>query len=77
MVRDRYQALNRGERWGCGLAALVGIPTLFVLFSVAALGDCSSECSWGQDPFFNVLLPFVAITGLIFLAVRWAVNRGR
>lgn len=76
MGADRYEALNRGEKWGCGLAALVGLAALFILFGVAALGDCPSECSWGKDPLLNVLLPFGAITALVFFVVRWAINRG-
>jgi hypothetical protein len=77
MAGSKYEALNQGEKWGCGLAGLVGIPTLFILFGLAALGHCASECGWGNHPFFNVLLPFVAVTASVFFAVRWAINRRR
>ena len=75
MGADDYEGLDRGEKWGCGVAALVGFPTFFILYSLAALGHCEPECTWGKDPLLNVVLPSAAVTVLAFLLVRWAVNR--
>ena len=75
MAAGRYEGLSRADRLGCGVAGLVGIPILFLLFGLAALGDCASDCNWGKDPVLNVLLPFVAITAAVFFAVRWLVRR--
>ena len=75
MGADGYEPLGRSEKRGCAVAGLVGLASLFILFGVAALGDCPSDCSWGKDPLLNVLLPFGVITASVFFLVRWAVNR--
>jgi hypothetical protein len=41
MSRKNYEGLNAGERWGCGVSALLGVACFIFLLSLDALGDCA------------------------------------
>jgi hypothetical protein len=66
-----------GSKWGCAVAALLGVPLFFFLMLVEALGDCvpDTECKKGFLVF--ALVPTVVVSGALFLVVRAIVNRIR
>jgi hypothetical protein len=77
MPDQKYEALDAGERWGCGVAGLVGAASLVFLLSLDALGDCAPDSGCSKGFWTNVLLPTVAITAIAFFMVRALVNNDR
>ncbi len=74
MTDERYDGLSLGERWGCGISALLGSAAFIFLMALDALGDCAPDTGCTKGFLTNVLLPSLAITAIAFFGVRWAVN---
>ena len=66
-----------GGKWGCALASLVGIPLLFCLTLVNALGDCVPDTACHDGFWTMVVLPTALFAGIVGLSVRWFVDRKR
>ncbi len=66
-----------GGKWGCALAAFVGVPIFSVLLIADALGDCAPDVPCRKGFWTYVALPSSAIALAVGLAVRWLVNRWR
>lgn len=50
MMDEGYQGGGTpGGKWGCGLAALVGVPLLGFVILLSALGDCVPDAPCHQD----------------------------
>jgi hypothetical protein len=77
MSDNGYQGPGRGERWGCAIAAVIGIPAFIFLLLLDALGDCAPDTACSKGFLTNVLLPSVAVPLGTFLIVRGAFNNGR
>lgn len=66
-----------GGKWGCAIAALVGLPVLGVLMLVAALGDCAPGAACRNGFWTMVVLPTLLVVVPVGFGVRWLVNRLR
>lgn len=77
MPEGSYKGLAGGEKWGCGVAALIGVPLFLFLLAVDAVGDCAPDSGCTKGFWTNVLLPSAIIATLVFFGVRWAIGRAR
>jgi hypothetical protein len=76
MSDGRYKGGGtRGGRWGCGLAALFGIPVFMFATLVASLGDCMPDVECHPGFWLEVALPTFVVAAPIGFGVRWLVNR--
>lgn len=75
MPDGRYNGLSRGMKWGCALALLVGASSFLFLSLLDALGDCAPDTDCRKGLLSHVLLPSIAISIIVFLAVSWLLDR--
>lgn len=78
MGDSKYQGgTTAGSKWGCAVAAVIGVPLFCFLTLVDALGDCipDSDCKKGFLPF--VVAPTVVVAAVLFFVVRLIVNKIR
>lgn len=69
-----------GGKWGCGLAAFVGLPLLGFVILLSALGDCvpGDPCHHGLDwPLIGAALGIAALVGFGSRAAINAIIRRR
>lgn len=64
-----------GGKWGCGLAALFGLPVLFFLVLLDSLGDCVPDVQCHKGFWLWVVLPTMLVAAPVGFGVRWLVNR--
>ena len=72
----RYQGLAKSDKWGCLVAALVGVPLFVLLLGMDALGDCAPDTSCRKGFLLMVLVPSLLVTLLVFAAARALARRG-
>ena len=78
MSDGKYQGgTTAGSKWGCAVAAVIGVPLLYFLTLVDALGDCvpDSNCKKGFLPF--IVAPTVVVAAVLFFVVRLVMNKMR
>jgi hypothetical protein len=75
MPRESYGGLSQGDRWGCALALSLGAITFLILAYVDALGDCPPDVVCKKGLWLYVVIPSISFSIVIFLLVRWLVNR--
>lgn len=64
-----------GGKWGCGIAALVGLPLLSLAILVSALGDCIPDARCDHDIEWQLILGALAIALVIGTVVRLLINQ--
>ena len=64
-----------GGKWGCGVAALVGLPLLGFAILVSALGDCIPDAPCNHDLQWYLILGALTIALAIGIVVRVLINR--
>jgi hypothetical protein len=73
MVDDGYQAGGTvGGRWGCALAALVGLPLLSGALIIASMGQCAPDAKCLSD--WQLFGAAIAITATVGFGSRAAIN---
>jgi hypothetical protein len=78
MSDDRYKGGSTVEsRWGCGAAALVGIPVFAFLFLAEVLGDCAPDTACKKGFLSQVALPTLVVSVVVGLVVYWAIRAAR
>ena len=76
MNDSRYRSgRTAGDKWGCGLAAIVACPLFFFLVLVQALGDCVPDLPCHKSFWLMVVSPTVLVGTAVGLGVRWLANR--
>lgn len=76
MDEGRYRGGGTpGGKWGCGLAALFGLPVFFFLVLLDSLGDCVPDVQCHKGFWLWVVLPTVLVAAPIGFGVRRLVNR--
>lgn len=74
MTQDGYKGgATIGGKWGCALAAIVGVPLLGLALLINALGDCFNHCHPKQD--WTMFGAALVIAGVVGLTTRVLVNR--
>lgn len=63
-----------GGKWGCGLAALVGMPMLGFVVIMGALGDCVPDAPCQHDLDWRLILGALAIAALVGVGGRAVIN---
>lgn len=74
---DGYRGLPKEDKWGCIIAALIGIPLCLFLLSLDALGDCAPGSDCNKGIWLQVALPALVTVALIFWGVRTFLRRSR
>lgn len=64
-----------GGKWGCGLAALFGLPVFFSLVLWDNLGDCVPDVQCHKGSWLWVVLPTILVAAPVGFGVRWLANR--
>jgi hypothetical protein len=74
-VSDRYQSgSTTGGKWGCAVAALIGIPLTFLAILVSALGDCMPDVDCKRGLPERYVIPSLLIAAIAGLGTRAFVN---
>lgn len=63
-----------GGKWGCALAALVGLPLLGFVTILGALGDCDSDAPCHHNLDWLLFLAALAIAALVGFGSRALIN---
>ena len=76
MNDERYRGGGTtGGKWGCALAAVVGLPLLGLAILVSALGDCIPEVPCNHDLEWSLILGALVISLAVGVAIRALINR--
>lgn len=76
MSDDGYQGgATVGDRVGCAIAAILGLPLFFFLLIGDALGDCAPDVPCRKGFLLYFALPTAIISLAVGLGVRALVNR--
>jgi hypothetical protein len=76
MSDDGYQGGGTpGGRWGCALAALIGIPLLGLSVLFGALGDCVPDDPCNHYLPMEFILASLAVATVVGLGSRSLINR--
>ena len=74
-MNDGYQSGSTpGGKWGCGLAALVGVPLLGIVILLSALGDCVPDAPCHHDLDWFLMLAALGIAAVVGLGSRALIN---
>ena len=63
-----------GGKWGCALAALVGLPLLGFVIILGALGDCDPDAPCHHNLDWLLFLASLAIAALVGVGSRALIN---
>ncbi|MCT8002390.1 hypothetical protein ACQKJZ_06490 [Sphingomonas sp. NPDC019816] len=63
-----------GGKWGCGIAALVGLPLLGCVILLSALGDCVPEAPCRHDLDWLLVAAALAVAAVVGFGSRAAIN---
>ncbi|WP_333570903.1 hypothetical protein [Sphingomonas sp.] len=63
-----------GGKWGCALAAIVGVPLLGLIILLSAWGDCASDVSCHHDPNWLLILAALATAAVVGFISRALIN---
>ncbi|GAA4009043.1 hypothetical protein GCM10022280_02300 [Sphingomonas swuensis] len=75
-MSERYEGgLDRADRWGCGVAMVVGVPLFAFLVLLDALGDCAPDAACRRGFLLMVLVPTLLIAGAAGLGIRHLIRR--
>lgn len=78
MSDERYKGGGTSEgQWGCGAAALVGVPVFAFLLIGDALGDCAPDTACKKGFLSQVALPSLIVSVVVGLVVYWAIRAAR
>ncbi len=72
---DGYQSGGTpGGKWGCGLAALVGAPSLGFVILLGALGDCVPDGPCHHDLDWLLMVAALGIAAVVGFGSRALIN---
>ena len=72
---DGYQSGGTpGGKWGCGLAALVGVPLLSFVVLLSALGGCVPNAPCHHDPDKFLMVAARGIVAVVGFGSRVLIN---
>lgn len=74
-MSEGYQGLPKSDKWGCLMAAVLGVPVFLFLLGLDALGDCKPDTTCQKGFLMMVLMPSLIIAGVVFWSVRTIVRR--
>ncbi|WP_294256452.1 hypothetical protein [uncultured Sphingomonas sp.] len=63
-----------GGKWGCALAAMVGVPLLGFAILLSALGDCAPDASCHHDLDWLLILAALATAAVVGFTSRGLIN---
>ena len=63
-----------GGKWGCALAALVGLPLFGLVMVIAAIGDCTPGDACNHSLDWLLFLAAVAISAIVGLGSKLLIN---
>lgn len=74
-MNDGYQSgATPGGKWGCGLAALVGVPLLSFVVLLGALGDCVPNAPCHHDLDWLLMVAAWGIVAVVGFGSRVLIN---
>lgn len=72
---DGYQSGGTsGGKWGCGLAALVGVPLLGFVILLGALGDCVTDAPCHHDLDWLLMVAALVVAAVVGFGSRALIN---
>jgi hypothetical protein len=72
---EGYQSgSTAGGKWGCGLAALVGLPLLGFVILLGALGDCVPDAACHHDLDWQLIVAALAVAAAVGFGSRALIN---
>ena len=63
-----------GGKWGCALAAVLGVPLIGVAFLAGVLGDCLDQEPCGHGIIWELMVPAILIPVAVGLGARVLIN---
>lgn len=63
-----------GGKWGCGMAALVGLPLLGFVILLSALGDCVPDAPCHHDLDWLLIVAALAVAAVFGFGSRALIN---
>ena len=76
MTTDGYSGgATTGGKWGCAMAAIVGLPLIGFTIVASSLGDCVPNVPCRHPIIWEWMIPAILISAAVGLATRAVLNR--
>ncbi len=72
--REYQGSATTGGKWGCALAAIIGIPLIGLSIAFEALGDCVPDAPCNHGLIWWLVIPAILTTLIVGFGSRAAIN---